>query len=340
MRVFGQPPPDSIGYDRFTTTSVGIAPYAEADFALLSDRLHIVPGLRLDPFFRSVSRRTPEERDKPPVGLFAQDFAVEPRLAVRGKPLDRLSLHAAIGTYHQQPSPQDLSAQFGNPALPVARAVHYVLGASYEPVDALTLELTGFATILDDLTMRNPAESPRRAEALVASGEGRNLGVQALLRRNLSNNVFGWIAYTVMRSERRNHEDAPMRLFDYDQTHVLSAVLVWAPWKGFELGSRFRLASGFPRTSVVGTYYDARRDRTQPVFGRQNDIRIPLFLQLDVRAGQSFALGSTELEVFLEVQNVTNRANSEELVYSPDFMVRDQIRSLPILPVAGVEWTY
>ena len=76
------------------------------------------------------------------------------------------------------------------------------------------------------------------------------------------------------------------------------------------------------------------------MFGKQNDIRIPVFLQLDVRASQTFKVGDTELSAYLEVQNVTNRDNTEELVYSPDFSQRDNIQSLPILPVAGLSWTF
>jgi TonB family protein len=340
VRVFGQPPPDSIGFDRFKTARVGIAPYVEADIAPFGDRLHIVPGLRVDPMFRSVNRRVPQEGDNPKVGLFTHNFVAEPRLSVRWSVVERLTLHAATGLYHQQPSPNDLSATFGNPALPVSRAVHVVGGAAVQAAEKVTIELTGFATFLDDLTMRNGQDSPRRAEALLATGKGRTIGVQTLIRRELANHVFGWVAYTLMRSERKNDKDSPWRLFDYDQTHVLSTVLVWSPLKGFEVGGRFRAATGFPRTKVVGTYYDARRDRYQPVFGKQNGIRIPVFLQLDVRVSQTFKLGDTELAAYFELQNVTNRANTEELVYSPDFTQRDKIRSLPILPVAGLQWTF
>lgn len=340
VRVFGQPPPDSIGYDRFKATTFGLAPYVEADITPFGDQFHIVPGLRLDPMFRSVDRRLPQEGNNPKVGLFAQDFAAEPRLALRWAASDWLTLHAATGLYHQQPHPADLSATFGNPSLATSRAVHVVGGAAIQPFEKVTLELTGFATFLDDLPMRNAQESPRQAEAVLNTGKGRTLGLQTLIRRELSNQVFGWVAYTIMRSERKNHADAPWRLFDYDQTHVLSTVLVWSPLKGFELGGRFRVSSGFPRTKVISTYYDARRDRTQPVFGKQNDIRIPVFMQLDVRASQAFDIGDTKLSVYLEVQNITNRENTEELVYSPDFSQRDKIQSLPILPVAGLEWNF
>jgi TonB family protein len=340
VRVFGQPPPDSLNYDSFKTTSIGIAPYLEADLGLFGDRLHVIPGLRVDPMARSVSRRVPPQGDAPSIGLFEQNFAVEPRLSLRYTPHERITLHAATGIYHQQPTASDLSSVFGNPALTTSRAVHVVVGAAVKAMENLSIEVTGFATYLDDLAMRNGSDTPRRAQAVLPSGEGHTIGLQTLIRRELANNVFGWVAYTIMRAERKNDDSSPTRLFDYDQTHVLSTVLVYTPFKGFEVGGRFRLASGFPRTDVTGAYYDARRDRYQPRFGEQNDIRIPLFMQLDLRVSQAFQVAGTELSVYLEVQNVTNRANTEELVYSPDFAERGKISSLPILPIVGLSWTF
>jgi TonB family protein len=340
VRVFGQPPPDNLAYDRFKTASIGVAPYLEADVELFGDRLHIVPGLRVDPMARTISRRVPPQGDTPDIGLNEQNFVVEPRLSLRYAPHERVTLHAAAGLYHQQPNAADLSSVFGNPALPASRAVHLVLGAAVKPTDNLSIELTGFSTYLDDLAMRNDQDSPKRAQALLPTGDGHTLGLQTLIRRELANHVFGWVAYTIMRAERKNSDLTNTRLFDYDQTHVLSAVLVWSPFTGFEVGSRFRLASGFPRTQVTGAYYDAQRDRYQPTFGSQNGIRIPLFMQLDLRVSQVFKLGGTDLQVYLEVQNVTNRDNTEELVYSPDFTQKGHIQSLPILPIVGVSWAF
>src|SRR5262249_344017 len=156
------------------------------------------------------------------IGIIEQNFVVEPRLALRYTPHERVTLHAAAGLYHQQPSAADLSSVFGNPALPVARALHVVAGAAVRPVEKLSIGLTGFTTYMDDLAMRNDQDSPKRAQALLASGEGHTLGLQTLIRRELANHVFGWVAYTIMRAERKNSDLTHTRLFDYDQTHVLS----------------------------------------------------------------------------------------------------------------------
>jgi hypothetical protein len=90
---------------------------------------------------------------------------------------------------------------------------------------------------------------------------------------------------------------------------------------------------------VTDAYYDVRRDRYQPVFGAQNSLRIPAFFALDVRASKKLELGNTQLDIYIEVQNVTNHENAEEIVYSPDFSERGFVTGLPILPIAGLKWT-
>ena len=109
---------------------------------------------------------------------------------------------------------------------------------------------------------------------------------------------------------------------------------------GFEVGARFRYATGFPRTPVVGAYRDVRRDLYEPVFGEQNSIRIPAFVQSDVRVAKRFTAPWGKAEVYLDVQNVTNRENPEEIVYNYNYTQKDYITGLPILPVLGgrVEW--
>jgi hypothetical protein len=272
--------------------------------------------------------------------LFEHDFAAEPRLAVIAQPIERLQLKAATGLYRQQPAPEDMSAAFGNPRLPTSRALHAVLGGTVRIVPTLSLDVTGFYTQSRQLAMRSNVASPLPAEALVPSSRGRAWGMQVLLRQDLWKGLFGWISYTIMQSQRRNRDESPYRLFDFDQMHVLTAVLGYMLPKGFEASTRFRFASGFPRTPVTGAYFDATKDRYQPTFGIQNSIRIPPFVQLDLRIAKRFEIKGTTLEVFLEVLNLWNRKNAEEIVYSSDFTRRDYIRGFPVLPVLGVQWDF
>ena len=62
------------------------------------------------------------------------------------------------------------------------------------------------------------------AEALLATGIGRTRGIQLLLRKQVGKRFFGWITYTLSKSERANADGDPYYAYDFDQTHVLGAV--------------------------------------------------------------------------------------------------------------------
>ena len=180
----------------------------------------------------------------------------------------------------------------------------------------------------------------RTAQALVNGGEGRSYGVQFLLRHELAKGFFGWVAYTILRSERKDAASDAYRLFDFDQTHVLTALASYDLGKGFDIGVRGRYASGYPRTPVVDSYFDSRSATYQPVLGAKNSIRIPEFVELDVRLAKRFKFQSSALEIYLDVQNVSNRKNPEEIAYNADYTQRRYIEGLPILPVLGVKWEF
>lgn len=339
--VFGRPPADQINSDRWKTTIASAAPYGEVDWSLFDERLHLTPGVRFEPYFVNVNRRKPHEPNAPDLGAFQHEVAVQPRLATRWSPTARLTYKGAIGMYRQPPLPDDLSAVFGNPALGISRGTHYVAGAELHATPTLSLETTAFHTTSEELVARNPSLTPRVGEALVERGEGRSLGAQFLLRKDKGGGrVFGWLAYTILRSERKDGAETRWRLFDYDQTHVFTAVASWEIGAGFEVGARARVASGFPRTPIKYVYYDGRRDRYEPTLGVYNTDRIPVFWQLDVRVAKRMTVAGSELEIYLDVQNVTNRANPEEIAYAPDFSERRYIRGLPLLPILGARWSF
>ncbi|MDF2692927.1 MAG: TonB family protein / TonB-dependent receptor [Labilithrix sp.] len=339
--VFGRPPADQVSADVWKSTIASAAPYVEADWSLLRDRLHLTPGARLEPYFVNVNRRRPHDPNTPDLGASLQDISFQPRFAVRWAAPPRLTYKAAVGLYRQPPLADDLSAIFGNPALGISTGTHWVAGAELRATPLLALETTAFYTTSENLAARNSSSTPRAGEALLQHGEGRSVGAQFLLRREKGNGkFFGWIAYTILRSERRDEPDARWRLSDYDQTHVLTALASYDLGAGFEVGARARVASGYPRTPLAYVYFDARRNRYEPTLGEYNTDRIPAFWQLDARVTKRFKLPGSELEVYLDVQNVTNRGNPEEIAYAPDYSRRRYILGLPILPVLGARWSF
>lgn len=339
-RVFGQPPADQVNVDAWRATTGSAAPHVEADLAFFEDRLHVVPGLRVEPFFSSVNRRRPAEGSAADVGAFVAELSVQPRLSLRYALHPALSLKLGYGRYRQPPRAEDLSAVFGDPLSDTSEATHYLVGGEVRPGGQIAIEATAFHSDSSDLAVRNPLPSPRVAETLLNVGEGRAYGLQLLVRRELADGFFGWLAYTLQRSERMDTPGSSWRLFDFDQTHVLTALMSYELGAGFELGARLRGASGYPRTLVTGAYYDARRDQYEPLFGQKNSDRLPSFFQADLRGSKRWRFAGTELEVYLDVQNVTDTRNAEEIVYDAAYTQARFIRGLPILPVLGATWKF
>jgi TonB family protein len=340
VRTFGQSPSDQVSRDHWNVQFGSAAAYSDFDLHTLSGKLHVVPGIRFDPYVIAVDKRVPLEGDNPPRGLFQKSIGIEPRLSLRYSVDARVTFKMGVGRYHQPPAPEDLSATFGNPKLGPAGSTHLLGGVTTQLTERLSIDATAFRTWSDTMTVRNPASSPLAGEALVATGGGRSLGAQFLLRKELAARWFGWVAYSIVRSERRSGPDASWRLSDFDQTHSLTAVVSYDIGYGFDIGGRARVASGFPRTNVVGAYYDSRRDQYQPLFGEQNTTRVPMFFQLDMRLTKQFKSRAGEVDVYLDVQNVTNRKNAEEITYSADYGQKRSITGLPLLPILGASFKW
>jgi TonB family protein len=334
ITVFGQPPGSATNTDTWTAGAIDVAPYVVADIAL--GPLSLSPALRADGFLLQTSRLTPRVGETPPIGYQSLQAELEPRVAARLRITSRLSLLCAAGVYSQAADPADLSAVFGNPTLGLETADHASLGESLVLTPGLSLEVMGFYKWMSGLAVRDPSPTPKLAAALLQEGVGRAYGVQMLLRQQPWHGFFGWLAYTMSRSEREDTPGAGFRLFDYDQPQVLT--IVGSKELGaWTVGARFRYATGLPRTPVTGAFYDARDDTYQPIFGAQNSVRLPDFWQLDLRVDRSFSLGEdARLLVYVEGLNVTNRANGEEYIYNVDYSKRGTVTGLPAIAVVGV----
>ncbi|MBW2278363.1 MAG: hypothetical protein JRF63_12790, partial [Deltaproteobacteria bacterium] len=165
-------------------------------------------------------------------------------------------------------------------------------------------------------------------------------GLEFLLKHQPTDRFFGWLSYTLMKSERVDHPGEAKRLFDYDQTHILTLVASAVLGRGWEAGVRFRLVSGNPDTPILGSIYDADSDIYWPVYGRTNSDRLPMFHQLDVRIDKNWEWKYLKFAVYIDVQNVYNQKNVEGFQYSYDYSKRVYFTGLPILPSLGLILEY
>ena len=226
-------------------------------------------------------------------------------------------------------------APIGNPALGLEWAQHYGLGVEQGLGRRASFSVDGFYKRLSDLEVNGVG--PDGNPLLVNGGKGRIYGLEVLAKLNPSGagRGFGFISYTLSRSERNDY-GAGWRLFDYDQTHILTAMGGYRFAGRWDVGGTFRLVSGNPRTPVVGNVYDANRDFYTPIYGAVNSARDPLFHQLSVRIERGWKFQTWQLAAYLDVQNAYNHRSQEGLQYSYDYLHSQPVAGLPILPTLGV----
>ena len=155
---------------------------------------------------------------------------------------------------------------------------------------------------------------------------------------SLASLAFGWIAYTVSRSERKDSPEDPWRLFRYDQTHILTIIASYKlPWWKLEVGIRFRYVTGNPTTPVVGGLRDTTSQDWLQISGGINSNRLPAFQQLDLRIDKTWVFNRWRLGLYLDIQNLYNYSNSEATVYGGRQLYQSAgITGIPFFPNIGL----
>jgi len=295
--------------------------FAELEIAPVK-RLLILPGLRFD-YFSKIKSST-----------------IAPRLTARYGINDHFTVKGGLGLYYQEPSVDESNEGFGNPKLKPERALHSSLGAEWRPTKWFTLDTTGFYKQLDSLVSRTNAtevvDGKTQELRYDNNGKGRVYGLEVSARHDMNHHFTGWLAYTLSRSERRESGDTAYRLFQYDQTHILTLVGMYQLPRNWQVSSRFRLVSGNPRTPVIGAVHDLDTDEYKPTMGRTYSDRNALFMQLDLRIDKKWIYDRFTLNAYLDIQNITNHANVEGLQYNYNYRETSSTTGIPIYPILGL----
>ena len=239
----------------------------------------------------------------------------------------KITLKGGAGLYYQPPSPFDTAPGLGQTGLTSNRSTHYDVGLEQEFSRHLELSTDVFYKRFDRLVM------PVARNA----GSGSAYGVEWLLRYKADPKFFGWVAYTLSRSERRDVPSEPSSRFQFDQTQVLTVVANYKLGRGWQLGGRFRLTSGDLYTPTSPGAYNASAGSQLgvaafPAFGA----RLPAFNQLDLRIEKTRNFKVLRVTWFLDVQNVYAKNNPLGVSYNYNYTQSVYTRGLPILPIFGV----
>ena len=157
-----------------------------------------------------------------------------------------------------------------------------------------------------------------------------------LVRQQLGKKFFGWVSYTLSRSERKDHPSEAWHPFQFDQTNILTLVASRVLPRGWQVGARFRYVTGTPYTPILGSLYDATSDRYTPISGPNLGGRLPSFNQLDLRVDKLWVFDKWRFSAYLDIQNAYNASNPEALSYNYDYRISHPVTGLPFLPILGI----
>lgn len=289
-------------------------------------RLKLIPGLRLD---------HATDADRPDL---SPRFAARYEL-VRADPereILRTTLKGGVGIFHQPPELVETDPVLGTPGLDSNRAVHYSLGVEQGLTRQIDASVEGFYKDLDQLVSREPAAGGRYRFGNL--GTGSVVGLETLLRYHPDERFFGWIAYTLSRSLRRDGPDEPEGLFRHDQTHNLTALGSYRLGRGWEFGARFRLVTGrlYRTLGSHPSIYAADAGSYTPVESRTWDARLPTFHQLDLRIEKRWQFRVWRLTTYLDVLNAYNHQGVDGYAYDFDYTDRIERSGLPLVPSLGI----
>lgn len=247
-------------------------------------------------------------------------FGIDPRFEFRARLLPWLQISGGIGLYQQPPSfpiplpgVDTFALQLG-----LQRAVQAAYSVEAALPEKTSIRLTGFweqfynvdDAILDFTVAFCTAPPPESLTGLPARitrpVDGYSYGLEFLARKN-AGRFTGWISYTLSQSMRLY--SCGLRPADYDQTHVLNVVgQVRLPWQ-LMVGARLLVQTGRPVTEITSL---------TGISTTRNNVRLPTFVQLDVRLDREWLFRKWALSAFLEVVNITYSESVLGLQYPTD----------------------
>lgn len=272
-----------------------------------------------------------------------------PRFGLRAQLTQAVALNMSAGRYHQAPSFIWLLGDAQNvERMQPVESDQVVFGVEGLPRADTRLQLEVFykwyrqypARLFRPQAVLAPAgfedvttDIPYGLEPLASEGKGSVYGAEFLAQKRLSGLPFyGLLSATLSKAEYTSL-DGISRPGSYDARFLGNLVMGWRPGRAWELSGKFRVATGLPRTPFV----ESGAAEGSLDFTRYNaGSRLPTFHALDLRIDRRWSFRGTQLQTYIDVQNVYSRANVT--AYQWDFRA-GEVRtneSLTVLPTIGV----
>ena len=247
---------------------------------------------------------------------------IDPRLSARWEG-DHLRFRAGAGRYSMSPRLDAFSTTLGEPDLGLAISDQASVGVDLILAGRWELGIEGWGKSFEDVVVQDVGE-PARAVS------GSAWGVEFTHRYRLKDHFFSWASVTVGRAVR---EDAP---FDFDQPFAVNVVGSWDFRPLWNVGARYRYATGLPYTPVEGGLYNATTDSYDALRGQTNSARLPSYQKFDVHLERTLELRRWSLVAYCELWWVPEKNNVMYLAYSYDWSETATVAGPGFMPLLGL----
>jgi hypothetical protein len=236
------------------------------------------PGIRGDAYYDGTTTATSgDPRLTVRYKLFNRDIAGLPQSSDDSA----VWLKASAGIYHQPPrfvlplpGLDMLPLKYGllqsyqtslGAEIPLQHSFQFSVDGYFNYMDPTIFDLAVNATSVTTAPNRDllPLGIPTQQmdvqqfiDRLTHPETGRAYGLEFLLRRQSKSGIFGWISYTISRSERL--QGSQWIAYDFDRLQLLNLVVGMPLPRNWDLGLRAQYESGRPATTTAG--YNAGRN--------------------------------------------------------------------------------
>ncbi len=303
----------------FTNSSINISGFANNSI-LFSKKISLNIGIRYD--FTG----------------FTNQHVVSPRLSGSYFINEKNSINFGYGIYFQDPVYSDIADQPKNNKLKMEEVTQFILGYRRYFSPDLKFTIETWYKNFDNLVV-----TPVNGTVFKNNnGTGWGKGLDVNLTKRLVKKIHGQIGYSYIEIKRNDNDGIGEYDFAFSQPHQFNFMLSYKATKHWLFSMKYRYATGKPKDNYI-IHRNVLNSNdylrySKELIGR-NELRLPDFTSLDLRANYNFKFKTSTMTIFIDIVNVFNKqiANSENF---NAITGQNYYDGLAIFPTGGMKFEF